>query len=97
MSEDVADASRSTTTTRRRGGGTPGTLANGKKPPSPAKGGPRSPAESGRVAHNSKNLLAIPVTRLKLGWHMQMPGDLARFRIWIPTKSGGVLTRTSLG
>ena len=92
MADDVANATGTNTTTRRRGGGQPGTPTNGQGPPSPAKDNPKAPPESGRVARNSKNLLAIPVTRLKLGWYQQMPGDLARFRIWIPTKSGGKLT-----
>jgi hypothetical protein len=77
---------------RRRGGGSPGTATGGNKPAVEHKDNPKPPAETGRVARNGKNLLALPVTRLKLGFFQQMPADLARFRIWVPTNTGGVLT-----
>src|SRR5690348_3561998 len=80
------------TITRPRGGGSPGTAASGGIRPEASEGTPNSPAESGRVARNGKNSLAIPVTRLKLGWFTQMTADRTRFRIWIPTNTGGVLT-----
>ena len=92
MAEDTDIGGGTRTLTRPRGGGSPGKAAGGGKPPSSGVDSPKSPAESGLVLRNGKNPLALPVTRLKVGWYNPMPADLARFRIWIPTKTGGVLT-----
>lgn len=62
--------------------------------PPPAEGKSKPPTEPGRVARNGANTLDLPVTRLKIGWWNHKPdgAELARFRLWVPTDSGGVLT-----
>jgi hypothetical protein len=64
---------------------------SGSSPTAP-KTTPKSPVEPGRVARNNTNLLKIPVTPLKIGQITTTPDDVSRFRIWVPTDSGGVLT-----
>jgi hypothetical protein len=44
------------------------------------------------VARNNTNVLDLPVTRLLVGWSNGMPAAVTRFRLWIPTNTGGVLT-----
>ena len=84
------DPNKPTAVIAQRGGAPGG--ANGASPHTPGKATPKSPRESGRVARNDKNVFALPVTRLKVGWWNHMPGDVTRFRLWIPTNTGGVLT-----
>src|SRR6266568_3526094 len=88
MSEDRSDDSRT-----QRGGGSPGVPTGGvTSAPEPKKTDPKSPSEPGRVARDNTNLLDLPVTRLLLGWHNDMPAAVTRYRLWIPTDTGGVLT-----
>lgn len=62
----------------------------------PARSDAKSPTEPGRVARNGSNVLDLPLTRLKLGTESVMPADVTRYRVWVPTDTGGDLTITAL-
>ena len=57
--------------------------------PKPA---PKLPSEPGRVARNDTNNLQLKIVPLRIGHTTTAPDDVTRFRIWVPTDSGGVLT-----
>jgi hypothetical protein len=80
----------------RRGGGTPGSATSGGSEPSPGKAVPKSPRETGRVARNATNPVQLSFERLRVGWENNAPEELTRFRLWVPTNTGGDLGITHM-
>jgi hypothetical protein len=80
----------------RPGGGTPGGPGGPVEPPKPGHSDVPG-SEPGRVARDVVNILKLPVTRLPVGWRVSQPAPLTRFRIWVPTNTGGTLTVRHLG
>lgn len=72
-----------------------GTAGSGQHP-TPVTDKAKSPREPGRVARNDDNFLDLPVTRLKLGLQNTTFSDVTRYRVWVPTNTGGDLTVTHL-
>src|SRR5436190_12431549 len=75
----------------RRGGGSPGAAGGRTTPPSPKKAGGKTPSEPGRVPRDEKSLLDLPLQRLPIGYSTELAADINRFRLWVPTDTGGVL------
>lgn len=76
-------------------------MANGgsKKDTGPGAGqsppydpGSKPPSEPGRFARNDKNPAQLAVHNLHIDWVSASMGDLTRWRLWIPTNTGGLLT-----
>jgi hypothetical protein len=62
-------------------------------PPAPAKAPKQNPADRGRIARNNVNTLSPPVLPMPIGHITTLPNsDWTRFRLWVPTDSGGVLS-----
>ena len=82
-----------------RGGGSPGRADGSPAAPPPATSPVRGPSDPGasHVARNSTNVLAPPVVRLPIGRHAAAIRPRTRFRIWVPTNTGGVLSVEHLG
>src|SRR5689334_13007265 len=76
---------------KERGGGTPGKSSGNPAPPTVKKGDAKTPSEPGRVPRDEKSLLDLPLRRLPLGWAIDLNADINRFRLWIPTNTGGTL------
>ena len=76
---------------KRRGGGMPGTPTGTTTPPSPKKADAKTPSEPGRVPRNDKSLLDLPLRKLPLGYSTDLDADINRFRLWVPTDTGGTL------
>ncbi|MGH9663714.1 MAG: LysM peptidoglycan-binding domain-containing protein, partial [Bryobacteraceae bacterium] len=74
------------------GGGLPGEAGPGDPAPSPDDSEGSGESDPARVARNDVNLLRLPVVRLPVGWRTPQPTAVTRFRLWVPTDSGGILT-----